>query len=188
MAKYRNRFDKMFEGYEQRTFFDANGKQVTKMVYTGPRYVQQLEDRQRIIYKILFLVLFILGLGLTVISGILRVPANFALYVNIAEAFCIVSGVLTAIYIFMYVGAVKAMETYAYKRAHDRLWLLSLISGALSFIAAICSFIATLASKDTGNFQSWLCVILQLLSGACYIIIFILERRTEYIITESDVY
>ena len=184
MAAFKNRFDKMFEGYENQVFFDANGKQVTRMVYTGVKYIQQLEDRQRIIYKVLYLVLMILGIGLIIFSGIPRVPGNYALYVNIPQALCIVAGVLTAMYVFTYVGAQKAMDRYTYQRANGRLKVLVFIAGCISLITFICSVISIIVYHGASGGMAFLCAGAQLLSAVCYFIIFFLEYRTEYIISE----
>lgn len=188
MKFFSKRLDKMFEGYEEQTYFDANGKRVTKMIYTGRRFVAQLSDTRRIVYKILFGILYILGLGLTVVSGIPTVPANLTNYVTMAQALCMILGVITGVYVFMYLSAIIGVEEKNYRRIHIRLPLFSAIAAGVTLITAILSVISTVNAQVTDQTLPWLCIAMLVVSAACYAAIAILELKTEYIIADSDAF
>lgn len=82
-------YHKFFEDWAERKVYDINGKMHVERVYVGKYYCSPLTTKQRVIQRVLYVLLYILSVALFTISGIRDIPVNHATIPSLSVALCI---------------------------------------------------------------------------------------------------
>ena len=185
----KNRYNRYFEGYEQRTDYDRYGNEKQKYVYVGNYFQPDMTESQFRIRKAINIFLLIASYALNLAAGIIptaAIPMNNTKVMGVAQCLAILSLIATTVYVVTHASSPYAMEIHAHKGSHERLTVVSLITWlvlAAVFIAAVAaSFIY--AKGFSLNVVLWL--LAYLASAASIFVIWFLEKNTDYIILPPD--
>ena len=174
------RFNRYFEGYQQRMVIDRNGEEQMKYVYVLNYYRPQLSEKAFIARKVINIVLFLAAAALQIAAGLMPgIIMNVVRYMGFAQCLGILAMVFAAIYIFSHVGAPYTMEIHSYKGAHEKLSIASLISAIILGVIFITA-VVTLIVYRSFSFVSFVWAFMYLLAALAILAISILERKTSY--------
>ncbi|MBE6017315.1 MAG: hypothetical protein E7233_06870 [Lachnospiraceae bacterium] len=175
-----SRFNRYFEGYEQRVVTDANGKEKMKMVYIMDYYRPRLTEKGFLARKIINIVLFLIAAAAQIYSGLRQdIPMNLVKYMGFAQCLGILAMILVVIYMCSHLSAPYNMEVRAHRNAHEKLSIMAMI-GTFILLAIFITAIVTMIILKAVSFTSFVWAFMYLLAAACLAAIWLLEKRTEY--------
>ena len=189
MALYGNRkkrFDKLLEGYEPRTYYDANGNEKTKLVYVSDYYQPNITEKQFTARKIINIALFIAAGALQIFAGVQNVGVNMMIVGAEFQGLGIVASIITAIYLGSYTIAHYKMEKQSYRNAHTKFKTMSCITAAILAAVFILFIVLNCIDGWSSGFMSVLITICYIIAAGCFFVMFILEHKTEYTILGPD--
>lgn len=178
-------YHRYFEGYEEREQCNENGSLVIRRFYTGMYYKQDVSDKRRMLIRVLYGLLYTLGVAMFLYAATRQVACNNTWYVTIPSVGSLVSSVLTAVYLFFNITSPRAMQIRSYRDSHERLVTTSAFSAAFMAGTAASSALSLL-QKPTAVGATLLCSALYMISGICMLVIFLKEKIMHYLTLESD--
>lgn len=177
----KNRFDRFFEGYEQRTTYDRDGNEKTRFVYTSDYYSPKMEQKSFIIRKVINAVLLIVMAVLQFYAGISEtIPMNHTKMMGIVQCLDILALIVSAVYIVKHIAAPYKMEIHTYKGAHNNFVTAHLICLAVSVCAFLAAIVSTIifGTGFSGEYILW--NVAYLVAPVCMCVIWFLEKKTDY--------
>jgi len=183
----KNRFNRYFEGYEQRTQYDRNGNETTKFVYVGNYFQPVITEKAFIIRKVIYTVLLIAAIAMQFAAGIIdSIPMNHTKQMGVAQCLCILGFIAVAIFVISYVSSGHKMEQRSYKNAHDILIIMALVTWLVILASFICGIVTTFMVGGAFTFMYVLWLLAYLVSAACIFVIWYLEKNTSYTVLPPD--
>ena len=109
-------YHQFFEGYSEVAVPSPNGTgTVIQRIYTGDYYRQDLTKDQRILLRVLYMVLFLCVAYLFVSSAMLPLPSNSTWYVTITQAVSIPFLFWILIVFYSYIPAKRDLTIHEYR-------------------------------------------------------------------------
>lgn len=177
----KDRFNRYFEGYEQRSNFDMNGQGKPRFVYVGDYYSPKIEPRTFTIRKIFYGVLFLVSAAVQIIAGIaMSIPMNRTRMMGVLQCLDILVMITSAVYLFRYLTAPYKMEIRSYKGAHTNFIIAHLICLAVSACVFVTAIITTFIYGGSFSAIYILWNLAYLVPVAEMFIMWRLESNTEY--------
>jgi hypothetical protein len=188
MGYHSAAYHRHFEGWSEYKEQNSSGKVRIRRVYTGAWYRQDLSDRRRIFYKLLFSALFVFAAVLFIICSAQYAGSNQCWYVAITQAGAIVGLVWMGIGLFNYLTAKKSMTIADYRSSSGTLRIGSMIA-ALSFAAAMLMTLLFVFLQHTEIMvgREVMCAAGYLICGVAVFTVNRIERKIRYIETPSGI-
>ncbi len=188
MGYHSAAYHRHFEGWSEYKEQNSSGKVRIRRVYTGAWYRQDLSDRRRIFYKLLFSALFVFAAVLFIICSAQYAGSNQCWYVAMTQAGAIVGLVWMGIGLFNYLTAKKSMTIADYRSSSGTLRIGSMIA-ALSFAAAMLMTLLFVFLQHTEIMvgREVMCAAGYLICGVAVFTVNRIERKIRYIETPSGI-
>ena len=180
----RKSLERYLEGWTVRETLTPEGNIRRERIYIDDYYYTSETKKQRILRKVLYVLLFVVSVALFGISAVQPVRANYAGYVGLAQALALLSAIWVLCSLFTYVTAPQEMTVGDYKSgvlALQSSGLITTIAFALPAAATLVHLIFEPA--QWGN--ELLCVLGYLASAALIMLIRLLEKKLTYYLRPS---
>ena len=168
-----------FDGYTQYETLGADGKTHRHNVYVGYWYIQQLTKEQRRNRRIIYILLFVIGMGAMCLGCTRTIPANTRWFAAIPEFAALFGFLWIAVAIFNEF-CVPQKRTIGDYRASSlglkRGGMVALISSALSFLITL--IYAIIGKGNVG--LTLLAAAMELAAAAAAFLVWWLERKVVY--------
>jgi len=186
MGYHSAAYHRHFEGWSEYKEQNSSGKVRIRRVYTGAWYRQDLSDRRRIFYKLLFSALFVFAAVLFIFYAAQYVGSNQSWYVAMTQAGGIVGLVWMGIGLFNYLTVKKNMTIAEYRSSSGTLRIGSMIA-AISFTAAMLMTLLFVLLQHTEVMvgREVMCAAGYLICGVAVFTVNRIERKIRYIETPS---
>ena len=180
-------YHRFFEGYTEFRVPNPNGKGYTiQRVYTGNYYRQDLTKSQRVLLRLLYVVLFLCIVYFFVSCAILPVLSNSTWYVALTQAVSIVFLFWTVIAFISYLPAGQDMTINAYRSSSLALHTATLGSAVSLGVVALATLVFILLNVSTEPQVELLCAIKYLAGGLLALAMNRKEKRVNYLIIPSQ--
>ena len=173
-------YERHFEGYLE-TPQEIPGRKRSKSVrtYVDSFWIQNLPSKQRIGYRILFVILFLLSLPPFLYSTTRPIDANTLWFVTLPQALSLFALAWSALCLYRYCTAPQKMTVRQYRQAVMHFHHSSCTAWvALAFLTISYLILALNTSVDCT--QALLCALLCLSSCLCVLAVFLAEHRVKY--------
>jgi hypothetical protein len=180
-------YHRFFEGYSEVSIPRPNGKgTIIQRIYTGNYYRQNITDRQRILIRILFIILYGCITFLFISSAITPSLVNSTWYVVLPEAVCLVFLSWILITFYSYFQLTRDLTIEGYRSSSGALLKASLgasISLGLTALATLVFIFVNLPNKPSLE----IFIVLKYLAGGLISFsINRIERKVHYVIIPSQ--
>ena len=149
-----------FEGYAERKTPGSDGRRTRiERVYVREYYRQDVSDRARLLLRICYVPLYLLGAGIFLYTGTRQTEGNMALYVTFSCFLTLVMMLWTAIVLFSWLSAPREMTLWEYHSGSVRLRGAAFAAGILLVLDTAATGIFILLNHDSvlkGNLLSML--------------------------------
>ena len=173
-------YERYFEGYVERAE-PVPGKKRAQSVrtYVDTIFVQEQSDAKRRVFRVLFVVLYLLAVAAFVYSATRSIAANMTWFVTLPQAVTVFALGWMALGLYRYCTAPREMTVRQHRLAVTHLrraccmaWI------ALAVTAAACLICAVTSPDERG--MTLLCAVLNVISCACVLTVFLTERSVSY--------
>lgn len=181
-------YDRFFEGYSEFTVPKTDGKGYKiQRVYTGNYYCQDLTKGQRILFRLLYFVLFLCAMYLFISSASSPLVMNSTWYVVITQVICIPFLFWIGItLVFYYLPAQKNLTIHEYRSSSLSLQKAALGSSICLSVVAFSALIFVLLNQSIGLVSELVCVIQLFTGGLLMFLIYRIEKNVKYQILPSQ--
>lgn len=171
-------YHKYFEGYKEHYEIGTDGKPHLKRVYAGMWYRQSVSDKNYILIRIGYVLLFAALFLLLVAAGRIQGASGTALYVVIPEILIVVM-LFRVFYILIasYLFAPKKMTIHDYESSSLALKTAAVILGGAELLACLATLLYALLHRGGASLPS---ALVFLLGGALAAAIWLIENRIPY--------
>ena len=180
-------YHRFFEGYSEISVPNPNGKgTVIKRVYTGDYYRQDLTKGQRILLRVLYMVLFLCVCYLFVSNAMLPLLSNSNWYVTITQAITIPFLFWITIVLLSYLPAAHDMTINEY-RSSSRALKKAVFGAAVSMgTVALVTMVFIILNQANGSLVELPTVLKYLAGGLLAFLMNRIENKVNYIIIPSQ--
>ena len=183
----KNRFNKMFEGYEQRTEYDRYGNESRKYVYVSNYYEPDMTETQFRLRKLINVLLLIVAIAGNIVVGIIKdIPMNRAKYFGIAQCLSILALIAAAVFIVAHLMTPYKMEIHQYNTAHEKMRVVTLISWLVMAAVAVCSIVSIFVYISTFNITYIFWALAYVIAALSIFFVWFLEKNTDYYILPPE--
>ena len=180
-------YHRFFEGYTEFRVPNPNGKGYTiQRVYTGNYYRQDLTKSQRVLLRLMYVVLFLCIVYFFVSSAILPVLSNSTWYVALTQAVSIVFLFWTVIAFISYLPAGQDMTINAYRSSSLALHTATLGSAVSLVVVALATIFFILLNQSENPQVEVLCAARYIAGGLLALLMHEIEKRVNYLIISSQ--
>jgi hypothetical protein len=175
-------YHRFFEGYSEITVPHPNGKGTSiQRVYTGNYYRQDLTKSQRILLRMLYLVLFLCIVYFYISSATMPLTINSTWYIVLPQAASVVFLFWILISFFFYLPAERDMKIADYRSSS--LSLLKAFEGSAICLGAtaLAVLIFILVSPLGESHNELLCAGKYLIAGFIALSIYLIEKKISYL-------
>ncbi len=155
-------------------------------VYTAPWIRQDVSNRDYVLYRLLYGVLFLLAVVLFTFAMTRRVGSNYCWYVAM---FGMPATILIFIVLFMFVGYAKAprkMTLWEHHASSDYLRRSALVFSILLAATALSTVVYTVLNRADEPLRQLMNVGLDLVSAAAIFAIYRIEKKMKYADVPND--
>jgi len=185
-AWYSKAYHRFFEGYTEITVPRPGKGHRIQRVYTGDYYRQDLTTGQRILLRVLYVVLFLCIAYLFVSSAVLALASNSTWYVTLPQALSLPFLSWTVIAFFSYLPAERDMTIHAYRSSSLALQKATLGSAVGLGIATFATLVFMLLHPSTEPLVELLSAVKYLAGGVLALSIHRVERSIRYLVLPSQ--
>ena len=180
-------YHRFFEGYSEISVPNPNGKgTVIKRVYTGDYYRQDLTKGQRILLRVLYMVLFLCVCYLFVSNAMLPLPSNSTWYVTITQAITIPFLFWITIVLLSYLPAAHDMTINEYRSSSRALKKATLGAAVSMGTVALVTMVFIILNQANGSLVELPSVLKYLAGGLLAFLLNRIENKVNYIIIPSQ--
>lgn len=179
-------YNKYFEDTQEEIIIDKRGKKKIMRTYIGQYYMQELDQRGRVMHIIICLLLYI-GAAASFCGGAFY-PAevNFTKWIVIPVCAGFLSFILTLAVLVAYMSAGRKLRIYDYKSTSVALKRYTIVdSAAMGAAAFITVFYGCTVKSQTWK-ETWLCAGSYLISMLFSLALHRKEKRVKYIICRKN--
>jgi len=173
------------EGWTFINELQPNGKVKKRYIYVGEYYEPQISHSHQIKLRVIYCALFLIAAVIYGFTAFQSTASNLKSIISVFSAFSLVSLIFVLYVLIFYVVSIGKMTVGDYKTLHKPLWRNSIITAGLMWFTALESLIFWFATKCS-DWRSLLCVFGYAVPGVLLFIIFLLERKIEYIEIPND--
>jgi hypothetical protein len=180
-------YHRFFEGYSEVIVPNTNRK-VSKIqrIYTGNYYRQDLAKGQRILLRVLYVVLFLCSAYLFVSSATLPLASNSTWYVVLAQVVSVPFLFWIVIAFFFYLPADRDMTIDEYRSSSLALQKATLGYSVSLGIAAFATLVFMLLNLSDEPLAELLCAVKYIAGGLFALSINRIEKKVHYLIIPSQ--
>lgn len=180
-------YHRFFRGYSEIAVPGKGGKGTRiERIYTGDYYRQDLDRKNKILFRVVYVVFFVCSLLLFVCGAIYPHRINTTIYVTIPQAIGV--GFLFWIFIifYNYLPASEEMTIAEYTRS-SRYLLVASLGATITLVALALASILFIILNPSGELFPLLLIVLEYLLAATFTLgINLLEKRIKYISYPSE--
>lgn len=172
-------YHKFFEDWAEKRVYDINGKQHVERVYIGKYYRSPLTTKQRIVQRGLYVFLYILSVGLFIMSGIRDIPVNHSIIPSLSVAVCIFPLAWLLFPLFRNLTVQREMIIRQYRASSlDLIRVSGITSGVLAITALINLLFLVTGNGPLG--ETILCAVGYLIAAGFLFILRYSEQHLKY--------
>lgn len=188
LRPFHSRFyHKYFEGYTEYKRLDKKGKMKITRVYTGQYYRQDMSTKQKVLYRLTYLALYVIAL-IGFFSGTMQdIPENYNIYINLITAVTVPFLFWVALALVNYLFIEGDMKISDYKSGPVRLKNATLGSFVMCVLRLLSLLLFCAIARDGVDEGSLVAIGASLLAGICAILMNRLERKVPYLPIENQV-
>ncbi|MCD7919425.1 MAG: hypothetical protein LUG45_05030 [Clostridiales bacterium] len=178
-------YHRVFEGYTEVRKLQPDGKQRIERIYTGKYYHQKLCTAQRILLRILYLVLVLCTVA-AFWNGIFSNAASNSLKsLAVVDCVVILAFVKLAMATVNYLTAPVQMKAYEYRSSSESLRSCTLVIVVALFVLLLGKliYLCYQGSVSLEEVYSMFCIVMGIFSSGS---ITMLERKVPYQVTENE--
>lgn len=173
-------YHKFFEDWAEWKVYDENGKMHVERIYVGNYYCSPLNKRQRIVRRVLYVLLYILSVASFIMSGIRDVPVNHAMLPSLATAVCLFPLALLALPLCRYLTAPEEMIIRQYRFSSLDLIRMSGITAVTLTVAMLFDLLFLIMTDGTPVWETLFCALGYFTAAGFTFILHQLEQRLDY--------
>jgi hypothetical protein len=179
-------YHRFFEGYTEVTVPNPDGKgSKIQRIYTGNYYRQDLTKHQRILLRLLYVVLYLGAVYLFVSSATLPVSSNSTWYVVLTQVLTVPFLFWILIVFFSYLPASLDMTINDYRSASLALKKATLYSVVSTGMVALATLVFILLNRSDEPLLELLCAVKYLVAGLLLLALNRVEKKVNYLIIPS---
>lgn len=187
LMRHSGHYHKYFEGYAEKDVLDGNdGKHHIERVYVMPWHHLAVSDKKRAAIRVLYVLLFILGAGLNIASGLHQGVSGTAFYVAFATFLSFIAMFFLAVTMFSYITGPRKMTAWEFKSGPERVKKLAKLCTCLIVAESTMTFLFAVLNRKCDLSPIILNGFLTALSAVPFGTIFFIERRLPYELVEND--
>lgn len=183
---HRQAYHRHFEGYTEIKRLDERGRTVIERVYTGKYYEPELVPYRRITLRLFYMIFFLGGTALFLFCATRTALCNTAPYVNLFQALAVPMVLWCAYILVFYIPSLGKLTVGEYNSQHRPLIRAALLTSVCMWLTGVGSLMCVLLHLETGMGKDLLCVAGFALAGVLIFLIYLLESRLEYAVTNSE--
>ncbi|MGN0968332.1 MAG: hypothetical protein ACI4O3_03590 [Oscillospiraceae bacterium] len=173
-------YERYFEGYTESAEPVPDRKRAKAVrTYIADFYIQELPEKKRLCFRILFAVLYVLAWPPLVISAVQDISANKVWYVTLPQAAAVFSLGWMAVGLFHYCTVPREMTVRQYREGVTRFHQ-ALYPSFLSLAVLSLSYLIHSIAEPDGRAGTLLGALLCCISFACILAVFFAERGVRY--------
>jgi hypothetical protein len=173
-------YHKFFEDWAELKILDENGSCHLERTYVGKFYRSPLRGNRRIIWKLLYLSLFLLAASFFIFGGIQDVPANHAFFPSLLTAVSIFSLAVLFWSLCCNITAPQEMIIRQYRASSIELISRSRLCCECLLLTALFILIVSLHEQEEILLRSILCILCHLFAAGFSLLISVLEKKLSY--------
>ena len=176
-------YHRFFEGYSESAIPTPNGKGYRiQRVYTGSHYRQDLTTGQRVLLRVLYVVLFLCTVYLFMSSAVLPLPSNSTWYVTLPQAASIPFLFWILVVFFSYLPAKWDMTIDDYRRSSLALQKATLGSAICLGLTALATLAFSILNPTDEPLRVLGCALRFFAGGLISLGMNWIERKVKYLI------
>ncbi len=141
-------YHKRYQGYMEKLYRDENGKKHIQRIYIGEYYTQDIEEKKRVLIRILYAVLYILAAGLFIFFSVRKTEGNLTMYVQFLSFLTIAAMFALMIFLITYIAAPKHMTAWEHYSGPARVKIFSLLSATLIASVALAVTVFVISHRE----------------------------------------
>lgn len=187
LMRHSGHYHRYFEGYAEKDVLDGtDGKHHIERVYVMPWHYLAVSDKKRIMIRVLYVLLFILGAGLNITAGLNQGVSGSAFYVAFATFLSFIAMFFLAIAMFSYITGPKRMTAWEFKSGPARVRSRSKLCVYLIAIEGAMLVLFAVFNSNCDRLAMVLNVVLTALSAFPFMTILFIEKKLPYDLLEND--
>lgn len=179
-------YHKYFEGYTEVKKQKPNGKSYIERIYTAPWYKQDLSDKERILIRGCYWLLYALMVYAFVCALIQQIGSNTCVYVAIPGMPTVTLAFLLLVKLIGYTFSKPLMTIYEYKTTGRNVQLLSMACAVGMFMTAVAKGIYLCINGSQMLMDELISLFLCVVAAGSALSVFLLERKIKYTREPND--
>lgn len=173
-------YHRYFEDYAEIESVKPDGKRRIERIYIGEYYMQELSDRQRILRKVLYAVLYIAACALFIHAGTQNHEANLTWWVAVPETLSFMALFWLLLPMFFCMTAPQKMVIRTYRDSSENLIRISLVAAILLGVTALTAFGYTFIAVQGSLLIALLCFGEYFIASVIMFCLWRLEKKLPY--------